>query len=36
MGPIFAYEFYDDDFGTFNLITYFNIEECEDKAEESL
>ncbi len=36
MGPIFSYEFNDDEFGAFSLITYFNIEECEDKAELSL
>lgn len=35
-GPIFSYEFNDDDFGTFQLIAHLNIQECGKTVEEHL
>lgn len=35
-GPIFSYEFNDDDFGTFQLIAHLNIQDCAKTAEDHL
>lgn len=29
MGPIFAFEFNDDDFGAFKLTPYFDVQDCD-------
>ena len=33
LGPIFTYEFNDDDYGTFSLVTHLNPEDCEQTEE---
>lgn len=33
LGPIFTFEFNDDDFGTFQLIGHLNVEKCEAEGE---
>lgn len=35
-GPIFSYEFNDDDFGTFQLIAHLNTQDCGKTVEEHL
>lgn len=36
LGPIFTYEFNDDDFGTFSLVTHLTTEECEEPEQSRL